>query len=192
MLKKQCTSIISTEKISIKKFFISAKKFLNKKILQKKIFMKKNGYSLFEIYCVLLLLGLLAYFAMPKIFDISNRLMLYDEANQLASELKYLREMTMNYQDYRQEFDSVEATSRPELHNRATSYVLVQGGKIIASHDLPQGMRLFHRTQTRTVFYFEKDGDAKPSFTLQLQKNLQNIYVIVDEVGRIRISHEPP
>lgn len=150
--------------------------------------MKQKGFSLLEVLLVMAILSLAATAAVPIFTAISDRLLLQREAALLVSELRYLRELSMDYPSQSTRFIDVQSDTYPALKGGGSEYYIYLNMSKYERHRLPNGMNISGDIKH---VRFGVLGTANP-VTLTLDLHGQSKYVIIDVEGRIRVSDKPP
>ncbi|MCQ2538803.1 MAG: prepilin-type N-terminal cleavage/methylation domain-containing protein [Lachnospiraceae bacterium] len=148
--------------------------------------MDEKGASLIELLVVLAIMALITAMSMPKL-GLLQKNELEIEAAYLAAELRYAQELSYTVQQIHNEFPLVQADSTPRFVVQGRGYYIMQNGKMYHNHTLPE--RISIKTN-RNNFIFSSGGTAQ-TVTITLEQGKKRIYVIVDIVGRIRVSDVP-
>lgn len=158
--------------------------------------MNERGFTLVETIVAVSVIGILSAVAMPMLALGMRTARLDYEAARMATELRYLREMTMNYMPVHSDFEGITVSgATPFMRIKSNGYAINKGTVDIEGHkrELPDFMSCgFVSTVTRAEIKFEHDGTVKPPATVKMTGGDETRYIIVDSVGRVRVSKTPP
>ncbi len=146
-----------------------------------------RGEGLIGLLIALLIVSLFAAFAVPRLWGFGTALRLDGEAAQLASELMRYRETVITRQPAHEDFYGSGEEAQPKFELNADGYGMRASGKDVFWHSLPKGMKLICSNDV----LFRMTGNAQP-MTITLQSGKEVRYVIIDQVGRVRVSLTPP
>ena len=147
----------------------------------------RRGEGLAGLLIALMIVSVLAAFAVPQLWGLGNALRLDGEAAQLASELMRYREIIITRQSVHKSFQGSGEEAQPLFKLKAGGYGMQANGKDIFWHPFPKDVKLFCSSDVD----FRKTGNAQP-MTIVLQSGKEVRYVIIDVVGRVRVSLTPP
>ena len=150
---------------------------------------EQKGFTLLEVLITSAVLALIALIAVPAFSAFSDKMLLQQEASVLTSELRYMRELSMGHPQTNADFPAVTAGTLPTFHisQDQNEYSVVYNKKFYERHKMPEGMRLIADVKRLS---FSSKGDANP-LSLLLDYKGKRKWVIVDIVGRIRVSDTP-
>jgi len=126
--------------------------------------------------------------AVPRLFAMEHSMQLDREAARLSAELMRYRETIMTRQPIHQDFVGVPSEVEPKFELLADGYRLREGLRSLWRYTLPSGMRLSY---SGSGIQFRLTGSAQPA-TIYLRMGREMRYVIIDRVGRVRVSKTPP
>lgn len=147
----------------------------------------KRGEGLAGLLIALLIVSVVAAFAVPRLWRFGTALRLDGEAARLATELMRFRETVMTRQPVHEDFMNAGGEPLPKFELKANGYGMRAGGNVLFWYPLPQDVRLICSSDVS----FRMTGDAQP-MTIMLQSGKEVRYVIIDVVGRVRVSPTPP
>lgn len=155
--------------------------------------MDERGSTLLELLLICLLLTLLAGLSLPVV-RVTERMRLEREASFLASDFRYLQEISRTVRTPSGEgFDEWQA--RPKLIVEAHRYYFHFQGKkeAVLQHDFPPDIVAVPRTNSyepTTLYFFHPSGDPGGRHTIgcciELVSPHYSLDVIIDEAGRVR------
>ena len=146
-----------------------------------------RGEGLAGLLIALSMVSVLAAIAVPRLWGLGTSLRLDGEAAQLASELMRYRETIITRQPKHRDFSGVEGEAEPIFDLDADGYGVRESGKEIFWHPLPKDITLI----CSGAVDFRMTGNAQP-MTILLKSGKEVRYVVVDQVGRVRVSLTPP
>ncbi len=149
--------------------------------------MDKRGFGMAELLVALFFIALFSAIALPKVWRLGASMRVDGEAARLASELMHHREEVMTITPMHRDFWNVTTEVEPRFLLTSRGYRIRVGGKLMPMHELPPGMKLIYNNDVR----FNPTGNAN-SLTIELQEGDEIRYVIIDRVGRVRVSLSPP
>ncbi len=152
-----------------------------------RIVLDKRGEGVAELLIALLIVSVFAAFAVPRLWGFGTALRLDGEAAQLASELMRYRETVITRQPIHRDFPGAGEEAQPKFELNADGYGTRENGKDVFWHPLPKDIELICNSDVD----FRMTGDAQP-MTIMLQAGKEVRYVIIDVVGRVRVSLTPP
>lgn len=153
--------------------------------------MKEDGSALLEMLLVCLLLALMAAFLLPVV-RVTERMRLTQEAALLASDFRYLQEISRTE---RAADSKGDLQSRPKLVVEAHRYYFLfpEEKGVRLQHEFPVDIAAVPRTagaEAASVYYFYASGDpggqSALGYSIELQSPHYSLDVIVDEAGRVR------
>lgn len=147
----------------------------------------ERGGGLIGLLIALLIVSLFAAFAVPRLWGFGTALRLDGEAAQLASELMRYRETVITRQPAHEDFYGSGEEAQPIFELKEDRYGMRVSGEDVFWHPLPKDVRLICSSKVD----FRMTGDAQP-MTIMLQAGKEVRYVIIDVVGRVRVSRTPP
>jgi len=119
------------------------------------------------------------------------------EAAQLAAELMRQRETMMTRVPVHEDFADVSSEPMPVFVLRPDGYLVQKDSKVMFEHRLPDGINLSYvgGLDLGELYHgdvsFQMTGNASP-MTIILQWGKEARYVVIDRVGRVRVSLTPP
>lgn len=146
-----------------------------------------RGEGLTGLLIALLIVSLFAAFAVPRLWRVGAALRLDGEAAQLATELMRYRETVITLQSMHKDFSEVGEEAQPKFELNADGYGTRESGMDVFWHPLPKDVKLICSGKVD----FRRTGNAQP-LTITLRLGKEERYVIVDTVGRVRVSLTPP
>ena len=152
-----------------------------------RIVLDKRGEGVAELLIALLIVSVFAAFAVPRLWGFGTALRLDGEAAQLASELMRYRETVITRQPIHRDFPGAGEEAQPKFELNADGYGTRESGKDVFWHPLPKDVKLICSGKVD----FRRTGNAQP-LTITLRLGKEERYVIVDTVGRVRVSLTPP
>ncbi len=153
----------------------------------KRIVWDNRGEGLTGLLIALLIVSVFAAFAVPRLWGFGTALRLDGEAAQLASELMRYRETIITYHPVHKDFWGSGEEAQPKFELDPDGYGTRANGKDIFWHPLPKDIRLIRSSAVD----FRRTGNAQP-MTIMLKSGNEVRYVIIDVVGRVRVSLTPP
>lgn len=147
----------------------------------------KRGEGLAGLLVALSIVSVFAAIAMPKLWNFGTALRLDSEAARLAAELMRFRETVMTRQPVHRDFRGSGEEPPPQFELNADGYGMREDGKDVFWYPLPKDVKLICSSDVD----FRLTGNAQP-MTIMLQSGKEVRYVIIDVVGRIRVSLSPP
>jgi hypothetical protein len=94
----------------------------------------------------------------------------------------------MTRQPVHQDFVGVDAEVEPKFELFGDGYRIRIGMKAMPFYSLPEGMRM---SWSGSEVQFRMTGNAQP-MTIYLRVDKEMRYVVIDRVGRVRVSLTPP
>lgn len=149
--------------------------------------MDKRGEGLVGLLIALSIVAVFAAIAVPRLWSFGAELRLDGEAAQLAAELTRYRETVMTRQPVHGDFLNSGEEALPKFELNADGYGVRANGKDVFWHPLSKDVKLICSSDVS----FRMTGNAQP-MTITLQSGKEVRYVIVDVVGRVRVSLTPP
>ena len=155
--------------------------------------MDRRGYGAAELLVALFLLSVIAAAAIPRFTDRGTAMRLDAEAARLAAELMQYREMIMTRQPPHQDFSGVSSEVEPEFDLSSKGYRIMKTKMEALSpiHKFPDGMTASWSGGKKGKVSFLMTGNAQP-MTIYLSLGKEVRHVIIDRVGRVRVSITPP
>ncbi len=159
--------------------------------------MDRRGFGMAGLLAALFIVSLLAATAVPRLWSAGRAMRLDGEAARLAAELTRYRETVMTMQPAHMDFIGVASEGATTVLLHGDGYEVRQGLKTLREYQLPEGIALSYSgggdvtTGYRGDVIFQVTGNAVP-MTIILQEGKERRYVIVDRVGRVRVSNAPP
>ncbi len=147
----------------------------------------KRGEGLAGLLIAMLIVSVVAVFAVPRLWHFGIALRLDGEAAQLASELMRYRETVITRQPAHEDFYGSGEEAQPKFELKASGYGMRVSGEDVFWHPLPKDVKLICSSKVD----FRMTGNAQP-MTIMLQSGKEVRYVIIDQVGRVRVSLTPP
>ena len=147
----------------------------------------KRGEGLAGILIALLIVSVFAAFAVPRLWHFGTALRLDGEAARLATELMRYRETVITRQPTHGDFLETGEEAQPKFELNEGGYGMRASGKDVFWYPLPKDVKLICSSNVS----FRMTGDAQP-MTIMLQSGNEVRYVIIDAVGRVRVSLTPP
>ena len=158
----------------------------------------RRGFGMAELLAVLLFVAVFLSVAVPRLWNVGVVMRLDGEAARLAAKIMEYRETVMTRQHFHSDFLDVASESEPRFDLDRNRYEIWQSSELLYFHDLPAGMELFPMwedgkdpVKSNGDVHFSRSGNATP-MTIKLQSGNEVRYVIVDLVGRVRVSPIPP
>ncbi|MCR5030792.1 MAG: hypothetical protein K5982_04905 [Selenomonadaceae bacterium] len=159
--------------------------------------MDKRGFGMVGILAALFFVSLFAAVAMPRLWNAGAAMRLDAEAARLAAELMHYRELVMTRQPVHSDFIGVAAEGNPIVLLHADGYEMQRGRETLMQYRFPKGIALSYSGGGDVNLAYQGDvifqltGNATP-MTIILQEGKEKRYVIIDRVGRVRVSLSPP
>ena len=153
----------------------------------KRVVWDNRGEGLAGLLIALLIVSAFAAFAVPRLWGFGKTLRLDGEAAQLASELMRYREIVITRQSIHKSFPGSGEEAQPIFELNADGYGMQANGKDVFWHPLPKDVKLICSSDVD----FRRTGNAQP-MTIMLQSGNEVRYVVIDVVGRVRVSLTPP
>ncbi len=141
--------------------------------------------------------AIFAAIAVPRLWSAGRSMRLDAEAARLAAELMRYRETFMTLQAAHMDFVGVAAEDAAIVLLHADGYEVRQGREALLKYQLPKGIALSYsgggdvKLGYQGDVIFQVTGNAVP-MTIILQDGRETRYVIIDRVGRVRVSLSPP
>ncbi|MBR1761456.1 MAG: hypothetical protein IJ741_09825 [Schwartzia sp.] len=155
--------------------------------------MDRRGSGMAGLLAALFLISVMAAVAVPRLSGMANAMRMDGEAARLASELVRFREMIMTRQPPHQDFAGATSEVEPEFDLSKDGYRIMKS-KMEAlgpRHLFPEGMTISWSGGASGKVKFTLAGNAQP-VTIFLRSGGEVRYVIIDRVGRVRVSLTPP
>ena len=149
------------------------------------------------VLAALFFVSIFAAIAVPRLWSAGQSMRLDAEAARLAAELMRYRETFMTLQSAHMDFIGVAAEGAAIVLLHADGYEVRQGRETLLKYQLPKGVTLSYSgggdvsLGYRGDVIFQVTGNAAP-MTIILQEGKEKRYVIIDRVGRVRVSLSPP
>lgn len=159
--------------------------------------MDKRGFGTTGLLVALFFIALFSAVAVPKLWGVWTAMRLEAEAAELAAELMRYRETVMTRMPPHQDFLDVQGEAAPIIELHSDNYKVRKNNRVVLEHRLPDGMALSHvggldmSAAHHGDVGFQMTGNATP-MTIILQSGKEMRYVIIDRVGRVRVSPTPP
>ena len=150
--------------------------------------MGKRGYGVAGLLIAIFIVSAAAAVAVPRLTAMERSMRLDREAARLAAELMRYRETIMTRQPVHQDFVGVDAEVEPKFELFGDGYRIRIGVKAMPFYSLPEGMRM---SWSGSEVQFRMTGNAQP-MTIYLRVDKEMRYVVIDRVGRVRVSLTPP
>lgn len=150
--------------------------------------MGRRGYGMVGLLIAVFLMSVVAVVAIPRLAGMERAMQLDREAARLAAELVRYRETIMTRQPIHQDFAGVDSEVEPKFELFGDGYRIRVGMKAMPFYSLPAGMRM---SWSGTAVQFRMTGNAQP-MTIYLRVDKEMRYVVIDRVGRVRVSLTPP
>ena len=157
----------------------------------------RRGFGVTGLLVALFFIALFSAAAVPRLWGVWISMQLETEAAQLAAELMRFRETMMNRMPPHEDFADAQTAPPPIFELRSDGYRMLQGGKVLLERPLPAGMTLSYvgGLDIGSVYHgdvsFQMTGNAS-AMTIILQSGKEARYVVVDRVGRVRVSPTLP
>lgn len=152
-----------------------------------RLVLDKRGEGLAGLLVALSIVSVFAAIAVPRLWSFGTALRLDSEAARLATELIRFRETVMTRQPVHRDFRGSGEESPPQFELNADGYGIREDGKDVFWYPLPKDVKLICSSKVD----FRLTGNAQP-MTIMLQSGKEVRYVVIDVVGRIRVSLAPP
>ena len=149
------------------------------------------------LLAALFFIALFSAMAMPRLWGTWTSMRLEAEAARLAAELTRYRETVMTKMPAHQDFEGINTGAAPLFRFRSDGYQIDQGTETLLYRTLPEGMTLSYAGGIEAqpgrpgAVNFLITGNAS-TMTVILQSGKEMRYVIIDRVGRVRVSLTPP
>ena len=153
-----------------------------------RIFVDRRGYGVIGLLVSVFFVSVVAAGAVPRLVGMERTMRLDREAARLAAELMRYRETIMTRQPIHQDFVGVASEVEPKFELLPDSYRIREGMKAQEVYKLPSGMQM---SWSGGEVQFRMTGNAQP-MTIYLKAGKEMRYVIIDRVGRVRVSLSPP
>lgn len=157
----------------------------------------RRGFGITGLLAALFFIAIFSAAVVPRLWGVWTSMKLEAEAAQLAAELMRFRETMMNRMPMHQDFVDAQTEASPIFELRTDGYRVLQSGKVLLDRQLPDGMALSHvgGLDIGAVYHgdvsFQMTGNAS-AMTIILQSGKETRYVIIDRVGRVRVSLTRP
>lgn len=161
---------------------------MRKEITNKNYLNDHRGFSLVEVMIVVVIIGVITALALPDFNKLIGRYNLECAARELAANVRLLQENAMRYEnpDYKMSFT---AGSDYYLSNADT------GTTVNRRIKLPAGVELAYTNfSAKRPLAFAANGNPTNFGTITLRDRASGDYryVIIDLIGRVRVSESPP
>lgn len=162
---------------------------MGKEITNKNYLNNDRGFSLVEVMIVVVIIGVITALVLPDFNKLIGRYNLECAARELAVNVRVLQENAMRYEnpDYKM---GLTAGSDYYLSNADT------GSTVNRRIKLPAGVELASTNfSAKRPLAFAANGDpAYGPGTITLRDRASGVcrYVIIDFIGRVRVSESPP
>ena len=137
---------------------------------------------------VIFIVSAMAAVAVPRLVSMERSMRLDREAARLAAELMRYRETIMTRQAIHQDFAGVDSEVEPKFELLSDGYRIREGMKSQTSYKLSSGIQI---SWSGSAVQFRMTGNAQP-MTIYLKMDKEMRYVVIDRVGRVRVSLTPP
>ncbi len=150
--------------------------------------MDRRGYGVIGLVIAVFIVSVVAAGAIPRLVSMERAMRLDREAARLAAELMRYRETIMTRQPIHQDFAGVASEVEPKFELLSDGYRIREGMKAQSAYKLPSGIQM---SWSGGEVQFRMTGNAQP-MTIHLKAGKEMRYVIIDRVGRVRVSLTPP
>ncbi len=150
--------------------------------------MDRRGYGVIGLVVAVFIVSVVAAGAIPRLISMEKTMRLDREAARLAAELMRYRETVMTRQPIHQDFVGVASEVEPKFKLLPEGYRIQEGMKAQSDYKLPSGIQM---SWSGGEVQFRMTGNAQP-MTIYLKAGKEMRYVIIDRVGRVRVSLTPP
>jgi|GEM_PF-1666473 len=165
--------------------------FITDRDLIKKTFLNNSAFTLLELAIVIAVLGIIVTVSMPKFSGIISGYRLDSSA----------REMTLNIRSLQQAAIKSENTGFKVVFNTSTGsyhiYHFINNANVLyKTVELPSNVQLVFVNFYNSTLEFSINGN--PIYRIGGHISLRDkvtgefLYVIIDSIGRVRVSAEPP
>ncbi len=147
--------------------------------------MKEEGSSLMELIIVIAIISIVSSITVVT----SSVLKRYDldaSAYQLATDLKFVQQLSINTSVEENEFSPAEMDQFPKLSLKVTAncgYIISRGLKNIKSVTFSKNIKI---VGGYSAIYFNRHGYINQPITIRLENGEKTRLIIIDRVGRIR------
>ena len=153
--------------------------------------MEERGFSFLEAMIVMAVAGLLLTAAVPKIADL-DRFAVDKEILQMVGDIRYIQSKSYSY-FYDKQSVSLSRTEAPRIRlgpekSNADYYLISKATKVYKQQWIPKGMDIY---MNRLPVMFYRNGGSTAG-TITVKKGDYRRYIIIDRVGRVRISNTRP
>lgn len=146
--------------------------------------MSDNGWGYIEIMVCTLIISIMSAVAIPMLGSL-QKYQVDQEVMFLLGQIRELKTLNRQY-DYwtavpgRQGSTPLKIVIESDCH----SYFVIQNGKILMKHRLPDGVHMQYGRQT---MYFYNDGSSLTN-TYTIKSGQYARSIVIDIVGRIRVE----
>jgi len=159
----------------------------------KKVVANQSGFSLIEVMIVIVITGVIIALVLPDFNKIIGRYNLEYAAREMAAHIRFLQQSAIKN-------ESVGFKMQFDVEKDSYYFNADDGSSLYKTIKLPAGVKLaytnYNKPNGPTGLIFTANGNPYSGFgghiTLQDQATGVTRYVIIDSVGRVRVSETPP
>lgn len=156
-------------------------------LLSKFAAVREKGYLQMELLVIITIIAALAL-AVHCRPELINTFALDGEARMLAMDLRWLQQSSMNIARGHSEFPAAKADIVPKMYFRIGlngKYSILSGPATVKMHQFSHGVSIECNYNSIS---FNGDGYVNMPVTINLYQGTKQKKVIIDRVGRIRVS----
>lgn len=142
-----------------------------------------KGFTLIEVVCVVVILGILSSIAFPQFGKTLGKWELDVVARQMASDIRKWQQVAVKEQD---NYKMVVDTTNKKYYFR-------KGMLILEKHDLSSSLKRLSTTRNFNNIYFYSSGAPSLIGHYTLENKYGEIkYVVINTTGRVRVTSSLP
>lgn len=140
--------------------------------------MKQKGVTLIEILVVSSIICILLTITIPRINDEVDKIDVDNIAKELVCDLRWMQQLAIN--------SGGVGYPRFIILNQPAGYCIIVNGNVVKKVVCPRRVRVYG--QIPVAFSFSLTGFPTSGLSIYLESGKESRSVIIDTVGRIRIS----